>query len=214
LNRLHEAGEDICAAYGIPPRQATVDPHLVDLSSVYNAGFKTCWHQDIAGNDLSELPTGIQWLAGTVFDVRGLVQIASGQNGTERFPFEVTNLVLAASCRQLHFLHGIIWGDDDVPGTLVGKYVIHYDEGAPQERAIVLGKDALDWWTRPTQSNRVSGLTVAWSGRNGWSRSHGETIQLYKTTWENPRPDAQIVSIDFVSTRRSAAPFLIAITVE
>jgi hypothetical protein len=97
-----------------------------------------------------------------------------------------------------------------VPGTTVGKYVIHYEEGAPQERPIVLGID----WTKP-QSNGVSGLTVvAWSGGNGWSRSRGATIQLYKTTWENPRPEAQIVSIDFVSTQESTAPFLVAITVE
>jgi hypothetical protein len=55
---------------------------------------------------------------------------------------------------------------------------------------------------------------VAWSGQNGKSRSSGLTIQLYKTTWENPTPEVEITSIDFTSAKRTSAPFLIAITVE
>ena len=57
-------------------------------------------------------------------------------------------------------------------------------------------------------------LTVAWTGQNGKSRELGAMIRLYKTTWENPSPDVQLASIDFISSGKTSAPFLIAITVE
>ena len=125
----------------------------------------------------------------------------------------------------IHFLHGIIWGTEDVPGTAVGKYVIHYAHGADEERPIILGADGLDWWARPpwwanlpesSGARTLNLATIAWSGQNPKSRARasGENIHLYKTTWANPRPDAEVASIDFVSTRKSAAPFLVAITAE
>jgi hypothetical protein len=33
-------------------------------------------------------------------------------------------------------------------------------------------------------------------------------------TWNNPRPEEEIASLDFVSAKQSAAPFLVAVTVE
>jgi hypothetical protein len=78
----------------------------------------------------------------------------------------------------------------------------------------VLGKDVLDWWSKPPESDSSQELRVAWTGYNHDSRGGGITIQLYKSTWEIPRPDAEIVSMDFVSAKQTAAPFLVAITVE
>jgi hypothetical protein len=39
-------------------------------------------------------------------------------------------------------------------------------------------------------------------------------LRLYKTTWDNPLADLEIISIDFVSNMAAPAPFLIAITAE
>lgn len=47
-------------------------------------------------------------------------------------------------------------------------------------------------------------------GRN----TSGAAMLLYKSTWENPNPDVPVDTIDFISTMSTAAPFLIAITVE
>jgi hypothetical protein len=38
--------------------------------------------------------------------------------------------------------------------------------------------------------------------------------RLYGTTWNNPYPETEIASLDFVSFRQTAAPFLVAVTVE
>ena len=55
---------------------------------------------------------------------------------------------------------------------------------------------------------------VAWSGQNSLSKQRGRTIQLFKSTWKNPRPDVEIISLDFVSEMQDAAPFLVAVTGE
>jgi hypothetical protein len=39
-------------------------------------------------------------------------------------------------------------------------------------------------------------------------------IRLYNMTRENPHPELEIVSLDFVSAGTACAPFLVAITVE
>jgi WD40 repeat protein len=213
LNRLTEAVHDTCAAYGIPNRQEGDNPHLVDLSAFYNAGFKGNWHADRENNDLSELPTGVQKFANITFDVRGLIQVGNGKDETNRFPDSVSGLPVNGKLHRIHLLHAAIWGFDPV-GTVIGKYVIHYADGTEDVKPLVLGKDLLDWWTQPPQSVSGQELQVAWTGKNGNSREQGTTIQLYKTTWENPRPDAEIVDIDLISAQRKAAPFLVAITVE
>jgi hypothetical protein len=43
---------------------------------------------------------------------------------------------------------------------------------------------------------------------------HDNALRLFKTSWVNPHPAEEIVSIDFSSNMKSAAPFLVALTVE
>ena len=42
----------------------------------------------------------------------------------------------------------------------------------------------------------------------------GSTLRLYLSSYENPRPDVEVVSIDYVSAMTQAAPFLVAMTIE
>jgi hypothetical protein len=37
---------------------------------------------------------------------------------------------------------------------------------------------------------------------------------LYLSTWKNPHPEKTVGSIDYVSMKRNAAPFCVAMTVE
>ena len=199
--------------FGIPRREAQDLPNLIDLSAFYNAGFVGNWNNDNPDNDLAELPVGVQELAGTQFDVRGLVQLGSAGSFNSRFPEQATGLPTRPKARRVHFLHGVVYATDPV-NTVIGKLVFHYGDGTTQERPLVLGKDVLDWWVKPSESAAKDGLTVAWSGQNGKSRPEGLMIRLYKTTWENPTPEVELTSIDFVSAKRRSAPFLVAITVE
>jgi hypothetical protein len=39
-------------------------------------------------------------------------------------------------------------------------------------------------------------------------------LRLFKRTYDNPKPDLTIQTLDFVSTRAESAPFLVALTLE
>lgn len=60
----------------IPARFADTPPHLLDLSRFYNASLREAWHPGPLNNDLSVLPPGLLYLGGTLFDVRGVIQLS------------------------------------------------------------------------------------------------------------------------------------------
>jgi hypothetical protein len=79
---------------------------------------------------------------------------------------------------------------------------------------IEYGKDVLDWWCHADSGEPTRGK-VAWKGENDGAKTLNATIRLYLTTWENPKPDLKIKSIDYSSTKQTqAAPFCVAITGE
>jgi hypothetical protein len=41
----------------------------------------------------------------------------------------------------------------------------------------------------------------------------GAALRLYVSSWDNPRPEAQLATLDYVSAMTDSAPILIAITV-
>ena len=49
--------------------------------------------------------------------------------------------------------------------------------------------------------------------RIAW-RDENSLRALYLKSWDNPHPDKMIETIDFISTKKLAAPFLVALTVE
>ena len=60
-----------------------------------------------------------------------------------------------------------------------------------------------------------SPLVVAWQGPGKHTREHKDRVQyLYKMTWKNPHPEKVVQSLDFITTKTDAAPFLVAITAE
>jgi hypothetical protein len=200
-------------AFGIPLRASQTPPNLIDLSAFYNAGFKGNGLEGGGDNDFSELPVGIQELAGTRFDVRGLIQLCGNKADPSRYPDRITGLPAPGKCHRVHLLHGLMWVSGST--NAVARYVFHYADGTTSERPIVLRKDVLNWWTPPPEP-ADDGPIVAWSGQNPATRRRkdGQTIQIYKTTWKNPTPDVEITRIDFISTKRGGDPFLFAITVE
>jgi hypothetical protein len=196
-------------------RDPQAPANLIDLSRYYNASLKDSWHSGAtADNDLSALPQGIQEFAGVKFDVRGIVQV-SGQSAAEqlsvRFPREVKEIAIGRSCGQLHVLHGAGWTSPD--GTKIGSFIAHYQDGKTEEIPIVYGTHVRDWWTPPGEQS-VTGSTVAWKGANTASKTAQMSLQLYKTTWKNPRPETAISTLDYVSAMAPSAPFLIAVTAE
>jgi eukaryotic-like serine/threonine-protein kinase len=201
-------------AVSIPPRSASTNPRLIDLSEKYNAPLTESWFVLVSlGNDLHELPKGVSTLAGTEFDVRGMVQL-----GNKTFPdwysTNVTGIKIGQRCGQLQFLQATCWSAPD--GTEIGSYTVHYADGTQERIPIRYGEEVRDWWELTNESVLGSAHSrVAWRGANPVAAENGALgARLFKTTWENPKPDLEVESLDFTSSLTSAAPFLMAITAE
>jgi hypothetical protein len=163
-------------------------------------------------NNLSSLPTGKQKLGDVEFEIGdGVMQL--GSSSVEGKPTEIKDIKVGRTFKKLHFLQACGYDTDD--DTVIGKYVIHYDDKSTAEAEIVFGRDVVDWWAYPGRKAPTKGKAV-WEGENEASKGFDAKIKLYQMTWENPKPDKKVESIDFVATKpdQPAAPFCVAITAD
>jgi hypothetical protein len=198
---------------GIPARDPASTPRQIDLGRFYNALLTDNWHARLAGNDLAELPRGLQTLDGTRFEIRGVVQLASGSTSLGReYPTVKTGIPINQKAATIHFLHATAFGQAD--GTRIAKYTVHYTSGRVEEIPVIDGKDLQDWWLYPQMLKPEGGPRIVWRGMNNAVKDWGNGVKigLFKSSWTNPAPDDMIATLDF--TALGAAPFLIAITAE
>jgi len=196
---------------GIPPRDPNTDPGAIDLWAFYNAALHEDWHgSKWKGNNLGTLPAGRQMFDGVEFDARGIIQLGGIHldEFAPGFPTEVRSIRIGQRCRQLHFLHATGWGRHVEPGTHIASYVMRYADGSTEELRLLANEDVGEWQIGQA-SQHLPRANVVWTGKNAWGR-----IQLFKRSWVNPRPEVEITTLDFLSARTAAAPFLIAITAE
>jgi hypothetical protein len=209
--RLADAQADWRAAERVPARDSTLPAVLVDLTPFYNAPLDESWlNDDPYGDGLRHLPHGRARLAGTEFDVRGLVQLAGRLPlkffGQTPFPTNAAGIPVRQRCRRLHFLHATQGLETD--GTAIGVFTIHYADGQVHDLPILLGRDVGTWMSDTLSlTNRPS---PAWQ----IEEPRGITRRVFKTTWDNPRPDVPLETLDFASKLTRCGPFLIAITAE
>lgn len=192
--------------------------NVVNLDYYYQARIASASpHDPDSRNNLSQLPRGHQIFDGVGFNVAGLIQLASGYDATQTnnpYPVSVENIPVNRICRQLHLLHGATGSADDQ--TVVAKLVLHYGDGTTADLNIVYGQQVYDWWFKGDGNPSLAGNTsIAWIGDNPMAKRYRYQIRVFKTSFANPRPDARIQTIDYVSALapRSAA-FLLALTTE
>jgi tetratricopeptide (TPR) repeat protein len=220
LGRLAEAGADYCRAKNIPVRDSQAPPTLIDLSLYYDAPLTESIHNDKGhpgnGNDLAGVPLGRAHFAGVEFDVRGIIPL----NGTEliyvTLPEAVTNIPINLTFSQIHCFMGTGWREHE--GAQIGTFILHYAGGQKEELPIRYAIHVRDCIAQPMpgefDDNPLDRAVVAWTGLNLNAQRHSGHLRLYKSTWDNPRPDLEVRSLDFVSSMTHCAPFLIAMTVE
>lgn len=181
---------------------------------------------DTNGNNLSELPRGVHIFGGIPFDVEGRVQLMGRKllETSAAFPVRARNLEIARKCHRIHLLHGASGITPEMAGTEIARLVVHYADGSQARIAIVAGGNVLDWWgpiyeTEAGENARnpsAAGSELAWTGGNPWIKQEKpeQSLRLYKSTFENPRPGVEISAIDYVSAVTGAAPFFVGLTVE
>ena len=209
-----------------PGRDEALSPGLVDLTAWFNGNLDAMWLPirltSVSRKDLTSLPRGAVKLAGVLFDVRGVVQLANKDDWSFQkfFPNRVDGIPVNQKGRHLHFLHACDGWDRD--GALVGSYVIHYLDGSTEELKIIYGQDTRNWWSGggvlPPDHDEELGsddAAIAWQGSNNQSQKLNPALQrrLFRKTYENSHPEKTIVHIDFISALNQSAPFLIALTV-
>jgi len=87
--------------------------------------------------------------------------------------------------------------------------VLHYADGEQRELPLVVGEDVRDWSVNINPGQPATNATEAWTGPGGTGG-----LRLDHRAYENPRPDVEITTLDFISARTQATPFVVAITLE
>jgi hypothetical protein len=100
-------------------------------------------------------------------------------------------------------------------GTVIGQYMIRYTDGSGEGISISYGEDVRDWFYVDDEATTTRGKVV-WSGENDRAAMLGAKIRLYMTSWDNPHPDKQIATIDYLGKKSETpcAPFCVAISLE
>jgi hypothetical protein len=122
-------------------------------------------------------------------------------------PLKTEGIRIGQRLRKLHVLHAANWSEKEP--VEIGSYVLRYTDGQTASLPIIYGRDLRDWSVSVDPGQVTPDAALAWTGPGG---SAG--LRLFHRAYENPRPDAEVVTLDFVSANRQAAPFVLAITVE
>jgi serine/threonine protein kinase/WD40 repeat protein/tetratricopeptide (TPR) repeat protein len=218
-NRLTEATREYCLAKGIPLRAPDTKANLIDLSSVYASSLSRVEFLQGGDDPLSELPVGVQNLAGTDFDVRGIVCRLEQTYGHRPYNrIKPITIPVNLHCRALHFLQSAAYASyQDQDGMSAGKYIVHYVDQQTREIPILMGKHLLDWFYYHSQPVAATQAPIVWAGLNERAQKSQVFIRLFSMIWTNPSPDLEIKSIDAEFGNASFSmlkPFLIALTAD
>ncbi|HPY90867.1 MAG TPA: hypothetical protein PLT23_09080, partial [Lentisphaeria bacterium] len=88
--------------------------------------------------------------------------------------------------------------------TKPGTYIIHYADGATTAIPLDWGVNLASWNTQIGSSDAV----IGWQGKT----RGGAMLSVEVLTWWNPRPEAEVVAIDFLSSRSTVRPALLGLT--
>jgi WD40 repeat protein len=199
----------------IPTRDLAAGPNQINLTEVYNASIDEAWQPTESleglGQDLMGFPAGLRKWDDVLFDARGVIQLCSSHTDWFQFPQSI-EIPINNRFYKLHVLHGVAYVDRE--GVSVGEFQLCYSDGQRREIEIQYGRDVRDWWVSRDLKLNVEHGAVAWTARRLSAASATEKVRLFRTTYENPRPEIDVVSVNFISKKTQSAPFLLAMTIE
>jgi hypothetical protein len=171
---------------------------------------------------LADLPPGLNTYGGVPFDVEGIVQLngPSIEVGTKQWPSEVKGITIGHPFKKLHLLHGAF--NIVAPGSHItfAKLIFHYADGSQEELNLNGGTHTLRCVDAsiPQELSMVPSpqTELAWLGTNPYLKQNNPSacLHLYRTTLDNPKPDKQVTTIDYVSTMFNPGPFMVGLTIE
>jgi eukaryotic-like serine/threonine-protein kinase len=213
LGRRREAAASQDAPLNIPARDGRATGNQIDLTDFYNGSLDENWHNfQSTGFTLSSVPKGLIELDGVTFDIRGIVQLGSPASDDLVFGYarRIAGVAAGLRCRRIHFIQSAGWALGVATGVEAARVVVHYADGGEAIIPVVVGEDVDEWWETADHRPTPKRTTLAWRSKMG----NGVNCLLYHRVWENPRPDVEVKSLDFVASGASPAPFWIGITAE
>jgi WD40 repeat protein/serine/threonine protein kinase/tetratricopeptide (TPR) repeat protein len=199
--RREEAVADRLRGLQIPARDTRLPANLIDLSAHYYRSllddqYLTAANSAHAVENLASLAERTEPLAGVRFDLRGSIRIWTPKFKDEDKAVHIDaprapGIPIHQKCRRLHFLHALLWGPSSLPSA---RFVVHYADGAREEIPIIAGQN-VGWWQNQDAA-RFQKAKLAWSEANARIDIMPEPSGLYLWSWDNPRPEAVITTID------------------
>jgi hypothetical protein len=216
--------------YFIPARSPVANPNLIDLTPHYTACLEaaTYFTGGVEMADFRNLPTGQVKFAGVEFDVRGVIQLRrtdpkgrAFQPSWDEYPQEIAGLAVNRRIARLHTLQGASGEEvlDTKYGMPIARLIWHYVDGTQAATEVIYGRDLRGMWLPDSKAGAPDHTELGklvWDDRaTEWGLAVVQgMVRLYMTSYDNPRPELKVVSLDYVSTMTAAAPFLVALTVE
>jgi hypothetical protein len=199
--RLREPG-GLLGRRIIAPRPKDATTRQIDLSEFYLRQSTVAAHTQLAGPVYGQFAKGLQEIDGIRYDIRGMVGLQS-ENSKTLFLSE-SGIPIHQKCTRLHFLHTTAWKAKD--GVQIATYRLHYTNGETHDLPVVFNDDVHDNLVAKVECRNAKTVKIA--------ASNAVTVRLFHRTYDNPRPEAEIATLEIISTNTTAAPFVAAITLE
>jgi hypothetical protein len=118
-----------------------------------------------------------------------------------------------AHCRMLYLLHGVRGRAND--GEKVAEVQWRYDDGQTATESIIYGEHVRDFWFWNYEPVSDPGSAMAWTGSNPAVRAQGGSLRLYRTSLENPRPEARLIRVEIqAESDGTVIPFIAGVTAQ
>ena len=196
----------------VPARAADTSPLLLDLSAFYNRT------PDDVNNTFYNIralmrpyPAGVQRIAGTDFDMRGMAQndIAVGPN-VSRAPDPLTCIAVPPTpVSAVHVLLAISLASPAAMDLAIVKVVLHYIDGSTATLPLRAGREL------PGYFGQDQNVPFAFSTDPSWALAglQGSDV-IVSPSLTNPHPERLIRCLDVLSTEVEVPILLFGVTVD
>jgi hypothetical protein len=156
------------------------------------------------GEDLQHLPSGMQVFGGVNWQIEPdahtqMPSVITLRGRQSEAPQEnVMGLAIGRKAARLAFLHTAFVAAEqrrEAETEGLAKYVIRYVDGTSAELPIVAGRNVAHW---SHDRSALPAARIAWTIPTVLRQNRIAWTTLFVCEWENPRPEVEIASVDFL----------------
>lgn len=165
--------------------------------------------------NMSALPLGTNIFGGIPFWVSGIIHLGNPQTTAAGFlPEQVSGILVGGKFKKIHILHGLQSTTD--MNKPVAFFRANYRTGKSMQIPIIYSKHVRHYMVpdKPANYPPMDNSEIAWRVKAPPVFQPPMILRLYRTTFDNPFPEEDMESLDYVSTLTYAESFLCGLSVE